>query len=113
MLGVLAGLGLMVKFNIGIEALALFGAVLIYVWGREWKAGGRPRLAALVPVGVLATAAVGLYAASTGQIREFGSFLYYSWQIATSYSEGMGVRGPEWQLLIGLCAAARLLSYFG
>jgi hypothetical protein len=106
LLALLASFALMVKFNIGMEALALFLVTLsLTVWNDRhiWASVRRQALIALITV-IVSTA--GIYVGTTGQIRTFGSYLYYAWEVSGAYSESMGLAGPAWQLHLALIAIA-------
>jgi hypothetical protein len=103
---VLAGFSLMVKFNTGVEAVALLVVVLgITAWGdrENWK---EIRWQACMPLAILVVSTAGFYWVASGGIGSFGRYLYYSWQIAEAYSESMGLVGPEWQAHLALAAIA-------
>jgi hypothetical protein len=105
-LALVAAFALLVKFNIGAEALALLLAVYgITLWEdrKIWPAIHRQ---AWIPPAVLIVACAGLYAVATGEIGSFRSYLYYGWQIATAYSESMTLIGPARQLHLAELAIA-------
>ena len=106
LLALLTGFALMVKFNIGMEALALFLVTLgLTVWNDRniWTSVRRQ---AFIPLVTLIVSTAGIYVCTTGQIRTFGSYLYYAWEVAGAYSESMGLVGPAWQVHLAQIAIA-------
>jgi hypothetical protein len=106
LLASLAAFALMVKFNIGMEALALFLVTLgITIWSDRhiWTSVRRQ---AWIPLATVIVSTAGIYVCTAGQLRTFTSYLYYEWEVAGGYSESMGLPGPAWQLYLALIAIA-------
>jgi hypothetical protein len=106
LLALLASFALMVKFNIGMEALALFLTMLILTAWSDRHIWTSIRRQAFIPLVALIVSSIGFYVGATGQIGTFGSYLHHAWEIAGAYSESMGVIGPMWQAHLAVIAIA-------
>ncbi len=97
LLSLAAATALLVRYNLGIEAIAV---VLILSLGKDVTQRAIPALAAL-PIALLA-----LFAAATGHITALWPYLRNGWELATGYSEAMSVPGPAavWLTYLGAFA---------
>lgn len=95
---------LMVKFSMGIAALAVVGGgVLAALWLR------RPRTAAALGWGYLA-AAVGFGLVALGSLDALAGFFSGSSEISVGYAMAMERRGPLWQPIAVLAALGLVLA---
>jgi hypothetical protein len=102
-LGFATGLAVMVKWNQGAEGLALFAAVLAAAIFQTQRLGRRRVLLAAC---VLPLSVVTLFVASTGSLLALGPYVRYGWEIASGYSEAMGIPGPLWQAALACATIA-------
>ncbi len=100
-LGTLAGVACLVKFDMGVKAALLFLCLAGFAIER------RPR-AAVALLALPFTVAAG-YAASTGQVTALRSYLRYSWELASGYSEAMSSTGSYTTLALAVALLAGLL----
>ena len=110
LLGQLAALGLLGKFNVGCQSFALFlTAVAIFVYqdhplsrSKRWALGGSLLLFLLTLFAVYRTA--------TGEILSIGAYFRTCLEIASGYSESMAVVAPEWQIHLAILSVVALFA---
>lgn len=99
LLGVLAAIAVLLRFNLGLQFTPVFlGILALAVW-RDWPLRGRLRWQALTASLSFPIALFWLYVASTGEAKPFFSFLRYSIELAGGYSENMSLAGPKWEVI--------------
>src|ERR1035441_4290187 len=92
-LGFLAGVALLGKVSLGIQALAMLAGVGFAIQWRE-----RRGIAEIGTAFLLAAATVvGLYWASTGDIASLPLYFRNTLELMAGYSESMSLPGPMWQ----------------
>lgn len=107
-LAALAGTALLLKINWGIQYGLLFLAVFAYTVWRDHPLTLREMVRATLVLLTFPCSAMLLYAAATGKISTFWSFLRYSLELVGGYSENMSFSGPLWQLELALMSFAGL-----
>ncbi len=107
----LAGLGLMVKLNDGLQGVALFVAVAAITVARDWPLPRRRKWGLAAAICVLPLSVVVLYVGATGQLWSLGAYARHGMEIVSGYSEAMGLGGPFWQFI--LAGASLLLVLVG
>ena len=101
LLSLVAATAMLVRYNLGIELIAVF---LILCVQKDVARRAIPGLVAL-PVALLA-----LYAAAMGHVTTLWPYFRNGWELATGYSEAMSVPGPAAVWLAYLCAFACLFG---
>ncbi|MFN7996102.1 MAG: hypothetical protein U0Q18_21005 [Bryobacteraceae bacterium] len=110
LLAFLVGLECLVKLNQGVEATAIFIALSAAVVfdSRPWDAGARLRWTGVfcaLPLSIVA-----LFWTATGSPLALAGYMRTGWEVASGYSEAMGLPGPLWQVLL---ACATMAATFG
>jgi hypothetical protein len=109
LLAFLAAVGCLVKLDQGAEGIAIFFAVAIAAVFENRPLGSRGRRLWPAVFAVLPLSIVVLDWASTGSILSVGAYVRSGWEIASGYSEAMGLPGPLWQAAL---AAATIATTF-
>jgi hypothetical protein len=99
LLGILAAIAMLVRYNLGIELVAVFLVLALHTRRRT--------IPALItfPVALLV-----LYAAATSHVATVWPYLRNGWELATGYSEAMSLPGPPGAVFAILLALACLLG---
>ncbi len=108
-LAFLVGLATMVKFNLVVEAVGIFGCLLLTVFLRESTARKRSLWKIAAAGMVFPLTAIGLYWASTGHIGTIGRYLRNAIEISVGYSEGMSHEAPSLLVNAALLTIVALL----
>jgi hypothetical protein len=106
LLGLLTGLGCLVKLNQGVEGVALFIALLATVAFQDRPLTRRARGQLLAALCILPLSIVILFLASTGSLSGLAAYLRTGWEIVSGYSEAMGLPGPLWQVTLACATIA-------
>jgi hypothetical protein len=109
-LSFMAGTGLLVKLNDGIEGIGLFVAVLAAVVLEDWPLTRRARWQAVAAVCLLPLTVVTLFLASTGGLTGLAPSVRYAWEIVSGYAEGTGLPGPLWQAALACAVIAAAIA---
>jgi len=104
----LAALECMIKVNLGVEAICLFGAVAIGIVLQEAPLSRQSKWQIIVAAFLLPVFAVLLYAAETGTAASLPAYIRSSVEIVSGYSEAMSMNGPYWQVLLAIIGMAVL-----
>jgi hypothetical protein len=99
LLSLLAATAMLVRYNLGVELIAVFLVLALLNFRRAI-----PALVAL-PAAILA-----LYLAETGHIATLGPYFRNGWELATGYSEAMSLPGPAAAVVVILIALAGLFG---
>lgn len=110
MMGVFAGLMLLVKFNLGVSSLALYVCLVVIcnlplrvTEPRFWLTLGGyfaiPLACSFVAYGLV-----------SGTVWTFVAFLRNSMEVASGYSESMSYAGPMWQVALAIASILGLLG---
>ena len=103
-LGFLAGVALLGKVSLGIQALAMLAGVGFAIQWREKRGFAEVGAAFLLA----AATVVGLYWASTGDIASLPLYFRNTLELMAGYSESMAMPGPTWQVVLALLAVGAL-----
>jgi hypothetical protein len=106
LLGLMAGLGFLVKMNQGIEGVALFIVLLATVAFQDRPLTRRAKGQLLTALCILPLSIVILFLASTGSLSGLLAYLRTGWEIVSGYSEAMGLPGPLWQVTLACVTIA-------
>lgn len=99
LLGVLAAIAVLLRFNLGLQYTPVFLGILALTIWRDWPLRSPLRWQALAAALSFPISLFLLYFASTGEAKPFFSFLRYSLELAGGYSENMSLAGPKWQVI--------------
>jgi len=107
LLAVLAALEFLVKLDQGVEGVAIFLAVMAAAAMESRPLDSRARRLWLAVPGVLPLSIAILFWLSTGSLLSLAGYVRSGWEVASGYSEAMGLPGPLWQpALAGAMIAA-------
>jgi len=104
-LAFLAGVSLLGKESLGIQAVAILVCLMAMLF---WRDRRWPRQI-LAPLGVLVATVTGLYWAWTGDPASLPLYFRNSLELISGYSENMSTPGAAWQVVLALAAMATLL----
>ncbi len=106
LLALLAGIALLGKVSLGLQAAVMLAcvAILLFWRNRSWTRQ------ILAPAAILLVTVTALFWASTGDLGSLPLYFRNSLQITSGYSENMSILGPAWQVLLVLAAMAFLLG---
>jgi hypothetical protein len=106
LLAFLAAVESLVKLDQGVEGIAIFFAVVIAAVFESRPLDSRGRRLWLAVLAVLPLSIVVLYWASTGSILSVAAYVRSGWEVASGYSETMGLPGPLWQAALAATTVA-------
>ena len=108
-LALLVGTATMVKVNLGVQGIGLFGCALAIFALRDRPQSRETKRMLIVSALILPATIAVLCAIHFGDIGSVVRYCRYSWEIASGYSEAMSLVGPSWQFALAVVTVAGLI----
>lgn len=109
-LGLLSGVVLLVKFNLGVQAIAVYLCLLLIGTLPVRTNAAKSWLKLSAYFALPALSAFFAFAIVSGNVSSFVPFIWTSLELASGYSESMAFVGPAWQVQLAVASMAGFLA---